>query len=42
MPRRIAIIHSHPDDAEIFCGGALALLAARGHSITSVTMTPGD
>jgi LmbE family N-acetylglucosaminyl deacetylase len=39
---RILHIHAHPDDAEIFAGGTLALLAARGHKITIVTMTPGD
>lgn len=42
MPKRILSIHAHPDDAEILAGGTLALLAARGHSITMVTMTPGD
>ncbi len=42
MSRRIAIIHAHPDDAEIFCAGTLALLARAGHSVTIVTMTPGD
>ncbi len=39
---RILHIHAHPDDAEIFSGGTLALLAAKGHHITIVTMTPGD
>jgi len=39
---RILLIHAHPDDAEIFAAGTLALLAARGHKITIVTMTPGD
>ncbi len=39
---RITAIHAHPDDCEIFAGGTLALLAARGHEITIVTMTPGD
>lgn len=38
----ILCIHAHPDDAEILAGGALALLATRGHAITIVTMTPGD
>jgi LmbE family N-acetylglucosaminyl deacetylase len=42
MPKRILSIHAHPDDAEILAGGTLALLAERGHSITMVTMTPGD
>lgn len=39
---RILAIHAHPDDTEILAGGTLALLAARGHAITIVTMTPGD
>ncbi|MCC7234239.1 MAG: PIG-L family deacetylase [Bryobacterales bacterium] len=39
---RITCIHAHPDDAEIFLGGTLALLARRGHEVTIVTMTPGD
>jgi LmbE family N-acetylglucosaminyl deacetylase len=39
---KILHIHAHPDDAEIFSGGTLAHLAARGHHVTIVTMTPGD
>ena len=39
---RIVSIHAHPDDAEILAGGALALLARARHSITIVSMTPGD
>lgn len=39
---RILAIHAHPDDVEILAGGSLALLAAAGHSIAIVTMTPGD
>lgn len=42
MTKRILSIHAHPDDAEILAGGTLALLAAREHKITIVTMTPGD
>lgn len=42
MSKRIVSIHAHPDDAEILAGGTLAHLAARGHQITIVTMTPGD
>ncbi|HEV8146308.1 MAG TPA: PIG-L family deacetylase [Bryobacteraceae bacterium] len=38
----IASIHAHPDDSEILAGGTLARLAALGHRITIVTMTPGD
>ena len=39
---RILSLHAHPDDMEIFYGGTMALLAARGHELTVVTMTPGD
>jgi LmbE family N-acetylglucosaminyl deacetylase len=42
MPHRIVFIHAHPDDAEILAGGTLALLRARGHDVTIVTMTAGD
>jgi LmbE family N-acetylglucosaminyl deacetylase len=38
----IASIHAHPDDSEILAGGTLARLAALGHRIAIVTMTPGD
>jgi LmbE family N-acetylglucosaminyl deacetylase len=40
--KRILHIHAHPDDAEMFSAGTLALLAAKGHHVTMVTMTPGD
>jgi LmbE family N-acetylglucosaminyl deacetylase len=40
--KRILSIHAHPDDTEIMAGGTLALLAQRGHSITIVSMAPGD
>jgi LmbE family N-acetylglucosaminyl deacetylase len=39
---RILAIHAHPDDVEFQCAGTLALLAARGHAISMITMTPGD
>jgi N-acetylglucosamine malate deacetylase 1 len=42
MKSRILAIHAHPDDVEILAGGTMALLAAAGHSITIVSMTPGD
>ena len=43
MPNRsILSIHAHPDDAEILAGGTLARLAALGHRVVIVTMTPGD
>ena len=33
---------AHPDDAEFFCAGTLALLAERGWSVHIATMTAGD
>ena len=39
---RIVCIHAHPDDAEILAGGTLALLSEAGHSLTNISMTPGD
>jgi LmbE family N-acetylglucosaminyl deacetylase len=39
---RIVCIHAHPDDAEILAGGTLALLSEAGHSLTIISMTPGD
>jgi len=42
VKRNILAIHAHPDDVEILAGGTLAQLAAAGHAITIVTMTPGD
>jgi LmbE family N-acetylglucosaminyl deacetylase len=41
-PRRILSFHAHPDDSEFLAGGTLAHLAELGHSVTIVTMTPGD
>jgi len=38
----ILAIHAHPDDVEILGAGTLAQLAAAGHNITIVTMSPGD
>ena len=42
MKKHILAIHAHPDDVEILAAGTLAQLAAAGHNITIVTMTPGD
>jgi LmbE family N-acetylglucosaminyl deacetylase len=42
MKARILAIHAHPDDVEILAGGTLSHLAKQGHSISVVTMTPGD
>jgi N-acetylglucosamine malate deacetylase 1 len=39
---RILSIHAHPDDMEILAAGTLCHMAARGHSVTVITMTAGD
>ncbi|MBI3675325.1 MAG: PIG-L family deacetylase [Proteobacteria bacterium] len=38
----ILAIHAHPDDVETLGAATLALLAAKGHRISIVTMTAGD
>lgn len=38
----ILAAHAHPDDVEILAAGTLALLAAAGHRIVILSMTPGD
>jgi LmbE family N-acetylglucosaminyl deacetylase len=42
VKKNILIIHAHPDDIEILAGGTAAQLAAAGHNIALVSMTPGD
>ena len=42
MKTNILAIHAHPDDVEILAAGTLAQLAAAGHNVTIVTMSPGD
>ena len=42
MKTNILAIHAHPDDVEILAAGTLAQLAAAGHNVTVVTMSPGD
>jgi len=32
----------HPDDVELFCGGTVATLAARGHPVAIVDLTRGE
>jgi N-acetylglucosamine malate deacetylase 1 len=40
--KTVLAIHAHPDDVEILAGGTVAMLAAAGHRVVIVTMTPGD
>lgn len=39
---RILVIIAHPDDAESFCGGTMARLAAEGRAIHYLVITRGD
>lgn len=39
--KNILVIQAHPDDAEIFCSGTLALLREKGHRVVIATMTSG-
>jgi N-acetylglucosamine malate deacetylase 1 len=41
-PERALSFMAHPDDAEIFCGGTLALLEEKGFEVHIASMTPGD
>jgi LmbE family N-acetylglucosaminyl deacetylase len=38
----IVCIGAHPDDAEFFAGGSMALFAKAGHSVLAVSLTNGD
>ena len=40
--KTVLSIGAHPDDAEFFCAGTLALLHERGWEIHIATMAPGD
>jgi LmbE family N-acetylglucosaminyl deacetylase len=40
--KTVLSLGAHPDDAEFFCAGTLALLHKKGWQIHIATMTPGD
>ena len=39
--KTVLALHAHPDDAELGCGGTLALLREKGWQIEIATMTAG-
>jgi LmbE family N-acetylglucosaminyl deacetylase len=41
-PETVLSVMAHPDDAEFFCAGTLALLQEQGFEIHIASMTPGD
>jgi N-acetylglucosamine malate deacetylase 1 len=40
--KTILSVHAHPDDAEIFCAGTLALLSRKGYRIIIAAITNGN
>ena len=40
--KTVLSLGAHPDDAEFFCAGTLALLRQKGWDVHIATMTPGD
>lgn len=41
-PLDLLAIMAHPDDAELLCGGALALAAANGDRVGILDLTRGE
>lgn len=41
-PRRVVVVHAHPDDETVATGTTMATLAARGDLVTLVTCTRGE
>ena len=39
--KNVLVVQAHPDDAEAWCSGTLALLKKAGYKISIVTMTAG-
>jgi len=42
MENVVLSLMAHPDDAEILCGGTLAILAKLGWKVHIASATPGD
>jgi len=42
MPERVLAVYAHPDDADVSCGGTLALWAAEGAEVHVVVCAAGD
>ncbi|MDQ2788324.1 MAG: PIG-L family deacetylase, partial [Actinomycetota bacterium] len=41
-PRRLLVVHAHPDDETLWTGGTIARYAAAGVAVTVVTCTLGE
>lgn len=42
MPERVLAVYAHPDDADVSCGGTLALWASEGAEVHVVVCAAGD
>ena len=42
VPRRMVLVHAHPDDETITCGGLMARAVEAGTEVTLVTCTLGE
>lgn len=42
MPERVLAVYAHPDDADVSCGGTLALWSAEGAEVHVVVCAAGD
>lgn len=40
-PRRVLVVGAHPDDLELACGGTVASLVHRGHTVKVLVMSQG-
>jgi LmbE family N-acetylglucosaminyl deacetylase len=41
-PKTVLVVEAHPDDAALFAGGTIALLASEGHRVVNVCSTYGE
>jgi LmbE family N-acetylglucosaminyl deacetylase len=41
-PKTILVVEAHPDDAALFAGGTIALLASDGHRLVNLCSTYGE
>ena len=42
VPKKIAVVMAHPDDAEFICAGTIARWMDEGHDVVYVLLTSGD
>ena len=42
VPKKIAVVMAHPDDAEFICAGTIARWTDEGNEVVYVLLTSGD